>query len=98
MPYNTISVTRPGKWGNPYFPGCGLGFGNFDANMHPVHWPLATVEDMVRHFREHIRLMKRDDPKRFDELIEPLRGKNLACFCPLDQPCHADVWLEYANS
>lgn len=27
-----------------------------------------------------------------------LRGKNLACWCPLDQPCHADVLLEIANS
>lgn len=27
-----------------------------------------------------------------------LRGKNLACFCPLDQPCHADVLLEIANA
>ena len=26
-----------------------------------------------------------------------LRGKNLACFCPLDQPCHADVLLRMAN-
>jgi len=29
--------------------------------------------------------------------LEPLRGKDLMCFCPLDQPCHADVLLEYAN-
>jgi hypothetical protein len=29
--------------------------------------------------------------------IEKLRGKNLACFCPIDQPCHADVLLEIAN-
>ncbi len=27
-----------------------------------------------------------------------LRGKNLACFCPLDKPCHADVLLEIANA
>lgn len=27
-----------------------------------------------------------------------LRGKDLACFCPLDKPCHADVLLELANS
>lgn len=27
-----------------------------------------------------------------------LRGKNLACWCSLDQPCHADVLLELANS
>lgn len=27
-----------------------------------------------------------------------LAGKDLACFCPLDQPCHADVLLEVANA
>ena len=27
-----------------------------------------------------------------------LRGKDLACWCPLGQPCHADVLLEIANS
>lgn len=27
-----------------------------------------------------------------------LRGKNLACWCALDQPCHADVLLEIASS
>ncbi len=29
--------------------------------------------------------------------IERLRGRNLACWCPLDRPCHADVLLELAN-
>jgi hypothetical protein len=28
----------------------------------------------------------------------PLRGLDLACWCPLDQPCHADVLLELANA
>ena len=28
------------------------------------------------------------------ELISQIRGKNLACWCDLDQPCHADVLLE----
>ena len=27
-----------------------------------------------------------------------LKGKDLACWCPLDQPCHADILLEIANS
>lgn len=27
-----------------------------------------------------------------------LRGKDLACWCPLDAPCHADVLLELANA
>lgn len=26
-----------------------------------------------------------------------LRGKDLACWCPLDRPCHADALLELAN-
>lgn len=27
-----------------------------------------------------------------------LRGRDLACWCPLDQPCHADVLLRLANA
>ena len=27
-----------------------------------------------------------------------LRGRNLACWCSLDGPCHADVLLERANA
>ena len=30
--------------------------------------------------------------------VGPLRRANLACWCPLDQPCHADVLLELANA
>jgi hypothetical protein len=26
-----------------------------------------------------------------------LRGRDLCCWCPLDQPCHADVLLQEAN-
>lgn len=29
--------------------------------------------------------------------LTPLRGRNLACFCPPDEPCHADVLLDEAN-
>lgn len=34
----------------------------------------------------------------FREAVESLRGHDLACWCPLDQPCHADVLLEIANA
>lgn len=30
--------------------------------------------------------------------LSPLRGKDLACWCPLDKPCHADVLLRLANT
>jgi len=29
--------------------------------------------------------------------IPLLEGRDLACWCPLDQPCHADVLLDLAN-
>jgi hypothetical protein len=32
-----------------------------------------------------------------DEIRAELAGRDLACWCPLDQPCHADVLLELAN-
>jgi hypothetical protein len=31
------------------------------------------------------------------DLFEDIRGHDLACWCPLDHPCHADVLLELAN-
>ena len=30
-------------------------------------------------------------------LFPELRGKNLACWCALNKPCHADILLEIAN-
>lgn len=33
----------------------------------------------------------------YAEAVTALRGHDLACWCPLDQPCHADVLLEIAN-
>ena len=29
--------------------------------------------------------------------ISELKGKNLACFCSLNDPCHADILLDLAN-
>lgn len=30
--------------------------------------------------------------------LQELRGQDLACWCRLDQPCHAEVLLELANA
>lgn len=32
------------------------------------------------------------------EIREHLAGRDLACWCSLDQPCHADVLLQIANA
>ena len=58
---------------------------------------------------DHFRLLLMDDyspsmlsagfrwrPDRFPD-IQMLRGHDLACWCPLDVPCHADVLLKVAN-
>jgi hypothetical protein len=29
--------------------------------------------------------------------LSKIKGKNLACWCSLDKPCHADVLLKLAN-
>ncbi|EUA64977.1 hypothetical protein I542_5155 [Mycobacteroides abscessus 1948] len=39
-----------------------------------------------------------DGESVFDTIRRELRGHDLACWCPLDQPCHADVLLEIANA
>lgn len=74
MPPNTVSVTRPGKWGNPY-----------------RATKARTPQQCVNLFEQTMSVMLKQDA------MEYLKGKNLACFCPLDQPCHADVLLKIAN-
>lgn len=63
---------------------------------NPFHIGLAanpTAEDCVRRFRcERVPILQASRPD-----ISSLRGRDLACWCPLDQPCHADVLLEIAN-
>lgn len=81
-PENTVSVARPGKWGNPFRVGdlwCSV--------------PIKTNAELVSAFRK----LCDDNPSYAHEAQQELRGKNLMCFCPLDQPCHADVLLELAN-
>ena len=36
-------------------------------------------------------------PPLLRHIQRDLAGKNLACWCALDEPCHADVLLEIAN-
>lgn len=37
------------------------------------------------------------DLRRKPDILEPLRGMNLACWCKLSDECHANVLLELAN-
>ena len=65
----------------------------------PTKWgnPFFVASDMPAHLAvENFRnMLNRHDEA---EIRATLRGKNLACWCALDQPCHADVLLKLANS
>lgn len=69
----------------------------------PSAWgnPYAETGDcppnlLVALYRDWIRSDSRRAAVARKRLPE-LRGKVLMCWCPLDQPCHADVLLELAN-
>ena len=55
--------------------------------------PDSSREESIRLFRLHADEILEVRP----DWLDPLRGRNLACWCRLDQPCHADVLLELAN-
>jgi hypothetical protein len=52
-------------------------------------------EHLIAHFRAY--LAKPAQKELVEAIKTELRGRNLACWCHPDQPCHADVLLEIAN-
>lgn len=54
---------------------------------------LWGLKEALRLYRELIN----DQTGYAESIRKELKGKNLACWCPLDQTCHADVLLEIAN-
>ena len=87
-PPSAVTVARPSKWGNPWRIGGHV-----------------TVDIAVDRFREDL-LAAIEDPwgsshdiefRIMAESIDELVGKDLACWCPPGQPCHADVLLALAN-
>jgi len=102
MPENTVSVARPGKWGNPFVVAKVQGEGVWQVTLGPPvrsAWGLYASKAQasvaaVSAYRAAIESQRGYVPWSW---LSELRGKNLACWCPLDQPCHADVLLELAN-
>ncbi|WP_054246412.1 DUF4326 domain-containing protein [Rhodococcus jostii] len=58
----------------------------------------ALTGSIVHLRRPRLRLGPRDNPVTVDTIRAELPGRDLACWCPLDQPCHADILLELANT
>ena len=100
LPPNTVYVGQGTKWRNPW-------------EVTPHEDGRATVTDPISctafesvpaaaaHAAGSFRWQLLNHPNVLGftetEARAELAGKNLACSCPLDQPCHADVLLEIAN-
>jgi hypothetical protein len=97
MPAGTVRVDRVTQYGNPFRIG------------EPVDMQLAKrwgwkIEDPARRCRDakeaadlFARALATDEANKA-VLRNVLRGKNLACWCSLHQPCHADILLQVANA
>jgi hypothetical protein len=98
MPPNTVSVTRPGKWGNPFKVGQTYNIIDLptnvpvysDSNTLTISRPSTAVSIYEKWLKDQMRAGNLDPTE--------LRGKNIACFCHPDEWCHGDVLLQYANS
>jgi hypothetical protein len=102
IPTNTVVVSRPSKWGNPF---------RIAYYRDVVHYEEAFArQTAVDFFRECcFGKDEANNPEYQERLVwirehvQELRGKNLACWCPLVDgtgnrvSCHADVLLEVAN-
>jgi len=95
LPDNTKCVNRGTKWGNPFKVLFESGYwvvrhkdGNYWGRLYiEKEGAVAKALECYSGWIDgQIRLKKLD--------LNELRGKNLACFCPLSSPCHADYLLE----
>lgn len=86
MPPNTVKVDRSTRWGNP-FKGVS---------------PSVSVSCFAEVARMGIWMSRITGQGSLhtsvDDVRRELAGKNLACWCKLDAPCHADVLLRIANA
>lgn len=94
MPENTVKVSRPGLFGNPWpveeARQCLIDLGE-DGD------PASLAVEWFRVWITGTSSQGRWLPPKPSMIRDRLRGKNLACWCRLDAPCHADVLLELAN-
>src|SRR5689334_10708408 len=83
MPPGTVKVDRTTRWGNPFTPAqCG-----------------SIAVAVARHaqwMRGEIAAPEGQTPPSDADIRGALSGFNLACWCPLDGPCHADLLLRIA--
>lgn len=84
MPEGAVYVGRPTRWGNPIRVG-------FHSGPPIHHITRRQAVEMYRAWLDNSIMPKQ-------QVADELRGRDLVCWCPLHEPCHADVLLEVANA
>jgi hypothetical protein len=106
MPEGAVYVGRPTLWGNPFTVQPVHRSGPFDVlldgEFRGQHTGMESARgNTVDRFRAHLLTTEGRVSATWVPTLTAirsiLRGRDLACWCPLDQPCHADVLLEVAN-
>jgi hypothetical protein len=107
MPPNTVAVDRSSGFGNPFQISKAT-----QTHMGKTSdiWVVGTWEGPAMWFKDTKKEATELAVSAFRTWVthppqaallaaarKKLRGKNLACWCSLDQPCHADVFLELVN-
>lgn len=109
-PEGAIVVSRPSRWGNPWavvptLPRMPF-LGHFDVIHRERYSSLGRFDDDLSNVpgtgarywaAKGYGLHLQENPDLRAAAIEELRGHDLACWCPLDAPCHADVLLDLVN-
>ncbi len=99
MPEDAIYVGRPTRFGNPFKIGED---GTRDECLELYRrWLFGALSDdeISSRFSAPFAgwLINMRHPC-IGHILRELPGRDLACFCRLDQPCHADLLLEIANA
>ena len=84
-PSGAVYVGRPSVWANPF------------------DWRTLGREEAARRYRAWLRgeAYREVEPERRAEILRrlpELRGRALMCWCPLHEPCHADILLELVEN
>ena len=90
MPEGAVYVGRGSRWGNPFRRESPSTVAALERGEIAPVYVVESRAEAVFMFRQHRRPFNVD--------LAELRGKDLVCWCAEDQPCHADVLLEWANA
>lgn len=108
MPDGAVYVGRPTIWGNPFLvtrssdyhglPGSWFVRAE-DGSLHHPHVDTQTAarRTAVDLYAQHV-VHDTDARVTVSMIRSQLAGRDLVCWCPRDEPCHADFLLAVANS